>query len=239
MKEMKSGNYQLTKPSISFTILKVRPRKTLPATALDERYVSMKNITIVMFLALASGGCASDKKVVKEGAPPPAMLAVEVQKDAEIEKYDLNGDKKPDVWKFYNLDGTKDTPNAQRKRILVEKQLDLDFKGKVDMKIRYNKFGAVVSEEMDLDFDGNMDALDTYANGSLVKRVLSMAFKGKPNVWKFFSEGRLTRKERDTNRNGKPDLFEYYEKGKLTRLGYDRDGDGKPDDFDQVSEAAK
>jgi hypothetical protein len=141
---MKTGNYQLTKPGNSFTILRVLPRKSSPTTALDGRYVSMKNITVWMFLMLVWGGCAGDKKVLKADAPVPAMLAVEVKKDAEIEKYDLNGDKKPDVWKFYNLDGTKETPNAQRKRILAAKEMDVNFDSKVDMKIHYNKFGAVV-----------------------------------------------------------------------------------------------
>ena len=206
---------------------------------MDGRYVLMKNLTMCVAALLLTAGCAGDKKAVKKDAPPPAMLAVEVKKDAEIEKYDINGDKKPDVWKFYNLDGTKETPNAQRKRILAAKHMDVNFDAKVDMKIKYNKFGAVVEEQMDLDFDGKFDATDFYANGALIKRALAMNFASKPNVWKFFSKGKLTRKERDTNRNGKPDVFEYYEKGKLTRLGYDRDGDGKPDDFDQVSNAAK
>jgi hypothetical protein len=192
-----------------------------------------------MIFTLLATGCAGNGESKEAAAPPPAMLAVEVRDNAEIEKYDLNGDKKADVWKHFNLEGGKDIPNAQRKRVLALKEMDVNFDTKVDMKIHYNKFGAVVKEVMDLDFDGKFDAIDYYTNGNLYKRELAMNFAAKANMWKFFSKGRMIRKERDTNRTGKPDLFEYYEKGRLIRIGYDRDGDGKPDDYDEVGTTKK
>ena len=202
--------------------------------------MTQTHLTIAFLIGtLFALGCGGTQKTEAEKKREAQMLAVEVKADAEIEKYDLNGDGKPDVWKFYNLAGTKDIPRAKRKRVLARKHMDVNFNGKVDMKVHYNRFGGVVKEEMDMDFDGNFDAIDYYKDGVLYKRALAFNFKKKPNMWKYFAKGKLIRKERDTNGTGKPDVFEYYEKGKLTQVGYDRDGDGRPDDYDRVGRDSK
>lgn len=190
-----------------------------------------------LLLALATlSGCPDGDKRPTKDAKNPAMLALEVQGDAEVEKYDLNGDRKPDVWKYFNRVGDKSAPAKKRERLLAKKELDVNFDGKVDMRQFFNKFGDVVREEMDLDFDGHFDAVDYYLDGELYKREIAMNFAEKPNVWKYFDNGTLRRKERDTNADGRPDVFEYYAPdGGLTRIGYDRDGDGKPDFYDDVA----
>ena len=186
-------------------------------------------------LALASG-CASTEK--KEGKKPEAqMLGMEVRGETETEKYDLNGDNKPDVLKIYVLRGSKEDGD-KRPRVLARQDLDLDFDGDIDVRRHFNDEGVVVREEMDLDFDGQFDAVDYYADGELYRRDMALNFEGKPTIVKFYTQNKLVRKERDTNGDTKMDNFEYYENGKLMRVGVDRDGDERPDVYTDVPQDA-
>ena len=187
--------------------------------------------------AIALLGACSSTPDAKEGKSPEAsMLGLEVRGDAEVEKYDLNGDGKADDWRYYVRSGDKDAPKDQRPRLLARQDLDLNFDGVPDVRRHFNEQGTVVREEMDLDFDGKFDAIDYYSDGSLFRRDLALNFAGSPSIIKFYNEAKLARKERDTNGDGKMDTIEYYEGGKLVRIGEDRDGDGKPDVYTEVNQ---
>jgi hypothetical protein len=173
-------------------------------------------------LAVACGSSDMDKGPAK---PEAQLLGLEIVGETSVERYDLNGDGKPDLFKIYVIregDGDKKT-------LLGRQDLDLDFDGDVDVRRYFNEQGTVVREEMDLDFDGQFDAIDYYSDGNLYRRDMALNFEGKPSIIKYYSANKLTRKERDTNADGKIDTVEFFEDGKLIRTGYDRDGDEKPD----------
>jgi len=194
-----------------------------------------RSIVLATAAAAALAGACSSGPEVKEGkAPEASLLGLEVRGDAEVEKYDLNGDGEADVWKYYVRKGDKDLPAEQRLRLLARQDLDLNFDKVPDVRRHFNEQGTVIREEMDLDFDGKYDAIDYYSDGALFRRDLALNFAGSPSIIKFYNEDKLARKERDTNGDGKMDTIEYYEGGKLVRIGEDRDGDGKPDVYTEV-----
>ena len=196
-----------------------------------------KTLTTIAAAAVALMGACSSGPEEKAGKSPEAsMLGLEVRGDAEVEKFDLNGDKLADDWRYYIRQGDKDTPKDQRPRLLARQDLDLNFDTTPDVRRHFNEQGTVVREEMDLDFDGRFDAIDYYSDGALFRRDLALNFAGTPSIIKFYNEAQLARKERDTNGDGKMDTIEYYEGGKLVRIGEDRDGDGKPDVYTEVDQ---
>ena len=200
-----------------------------------EEFIPLGPVLLVV-VAIASG--CPDKDPKKDGAVNALRQAklteVEIKGDSEIEKYDLNGDGKDDVWKHFVRVGDKKVPREKRTRLLAKKELDLNHDGTVDMSIHYNKFGEVVREVMDHDFDGKTDAVDYYLDGKQYKREVKLNFQQQTSVWRFYEDDKLVRKEKDTTGNGKPDLFEFYENEKLVRIGYDKNGDGKADYYDEV-----
>lgn len=176
-----------------------------------------------------------DGQTTKEGKKPEAqLLGLELRGDVEVEKYDLDGDGQPDVWKHYVFTGGPDVPKEKKPRLLARQDIDLNFDGKVDVKRYFNAQAALVREEMDLDFDERFDAVDYYADGVLYRRDIALNTQGQPSIVKFYNDQTLTRKERDTDGDGSMDVVEYYEGGKLVRIGEDRDGDGKPDVYREV-----
>src|SRR5688500_4790404 len=79
--------------------------------------------------------------------------------DEKVTEYDLNHDKKPDVWSF-----TVKGKDAEGKDIdkLVRKELDINWDSKVDISRVYGENEQVERESMDLDFDGKIDQVNFY-----------------------------------------------------------------------------
>src|SRR5438128_11313223 len=78
------------------------------------------------------------------------------QKQAGNEKvteFDLNGDKKPDVW-TYTVPGK--SPDGKDIEKLVRKELDINWDGRVDIARTYDDHEQVEREALDLDFDGKV-----------------------------------------------------------------------------------
>ena len=183
---------------------------------------SFTALTVCLLLV----GCGSASKAKRDQAQQKKAG------DDLTERYDLNGDGKPDLEKVYSL--SKDA-DGQEVKTLVEKRLDLDHNGRFDMISRYDEGERLVSESVDLDFDGTFDGERKYENGLLVEEQLSPGFDGNTGVWRYFGEnGELVRKARDTNSNGRPDTWEYFAEGRIVRYGFDRDGDGQPEYFEDA-----
>ncbi|HIA03489.1 MAG TPA: hypothetical protein EYN66_16550 [Myxococcales bacterium] len=207
----------------------------------DQRGKFINATNTIAALVFAVIGCTAMiacSTVIKSTDKGPGMSALGSEEAAGgkiIEKFDLSGDKKADLWKVLQVvpalkEGDKE------ERILVQKKMDLNFDGKVDVIQFMRKDGEIYREEMDLDFDGAIDAVAFYKKGILVRRELDLTFDGRADVIKYYEDGKLVRKERDASRNGRIDVWEYYESGRIVRIGRDKDGDGKPEYFDEAPE---
>ena len=114
---------------------------------ITPQHPSMGRLSLLAFAltAFTSSACP-DKAAKKTGDErrEAKMTAIEIKGDTEIEKYDLDGDGKEDVWKYFVRVGDEKVKREKRPRLLAKKELDLNHDGSVDMSIHYNKFGEVV-----------------------------------------------------------------------------------------------
>lgn len=175
-------------------------------------------------------GCATSGESAKPDGPMgvggqdegDADLPVSVD-GLDVRRFDINKDKKPDVIKYFKLvDGDE---------VMVRKEFDLNFDGKIDVWRFYSDQAELLREDMDYDFDGKVDAENYYEAGTVVRQEMDLNFDGQPDMKKYFEKGVIVRMEADTNNDGKVDYWEYFEKGKLDRIGIDRDADGSVDDW--------
>ncbi len=186
----------------------------------------------VMAAALALFGCATTSGAEKsegEGADGEQVAENIRQKQAGDEKvteFDLNGDKKPDVWTYTRMVAGPDGKEVER---VVRKELDINWDGKVDISRLYDEREQVSRESLDLDFDGKIDQVIFYEKGVVVRKERDLSSQGKPSLWVFYEKGQIARKERDTNGDGKVDYWEYWENNQVDRIGEDLDGDGNVD----------
>lgn len=179
----------------------------------------------VFLLAACGGGSASTR-----AADLAPLMTVEVSGDQVVEKADLNGDGKPDVWNFYRETSEKD---GKKTRTLVRKAVDINGDGRLDVTTWFDDNGEVVKEEMDLDYDGRADKIRYLKKGKVEREELSSRFDGQIDVKKFYEDGVLVVKQVDTRHVGQFDEFQYFVGNKLSRIGWDRDGDGKPEVFEE------
>lgn len=158
-----------------------------------------------------------------------------------VKKFDLNKDKRADLWKVYvKIADKRDSTKTVLK--LVRQEIDLNGDGKIDIK-RFYKDGTKHREIFDLDYDGKFDLEKFYHKGHAYKHAYYLRSKTRPDVFKYFElEGKkrkkksyLVRKERDTNLDGRIDYWEYWERGNLDRIGRDTDFDGKVDVWEKGS----
>jgi antitoxin component YwqK of YwqJK toxin-antitoxin module len=188
----------------------------------------------VAVCAVAALGCSSNKDAQKTDGKATGgdadkgaeNIKSKVQGDEKVIEFDLNGDKKPDVWAFTVPAKTPEGKDFER---LARKELDLNWDGKVDVARWYDEKEQIVKEGLDLDFDGKIDQLNFYEKGVVVRKESDLSSAGKPSLWKFYEKGKLVRKERDTNGDGKVDYWEYWEGDQVDRVGEDLDGDGNVD----------
>src|SRR5690349_18903033 len=101
-----------------------------------------------------------------DGSNIPAAPSIDrskcSDKGKEIVTADTNQDKKPDVWKFFQVVSS----GGQKTNVLTCKQVDLNHDGKLDIVYYYDDKGVqTVLEEFDLDFDGKFDLTVYYAQG--------------------------------------------------------------------------
>lgn len=157
------------------------------------------------------------------------------QPGEKVQAFDLNDDKKPDVWAYYGPLEDPANPGKLREG-LVRKEWDFNFDGKVDIRRYYNYKEEVVKDEMDLDFDGKFDVATYWQGGTRVRQEYDFNFDGKTDSWKYYEKGQVVRIERDRDYNGRVDRWEYFVEGKLDRTGLDEDGDGQIDKWIQQTE---
>ena len=208
----------------------------------------------------ACGGSHADTKAAESASAGPtdaernaAAQPVQTESDANgaIERIDVNGDHKPDVFKFYrNVEVAGADPAAPKtvKRALVRKELDVNFDQRIDIVEFYEGEPGKeqkVKEEFDLDFDGRVDETRHYKDGNVTLIELDLGFDGKTDTWSYYQltqneEGkpvnRLVERRRDTTGDGAVDVWEYYTKGVIVKIGTDSNGDGTPDQFQRIDQ---
>lgn len=170
-------------------------------------------------------GASGDTKANDDLRIPKVDPALCDTKGKRQETFDLDGDKRPDVWKIY---ATTKTPGTTRD-VLTCKQVDLDHNGKKDYVARFDESGVILSEEYDFDYDGVFDARVHYDLKTHKKYLVERetGFDKKPDVWeKYDGEERLESVRRDQNLDGKPDTWEHYRAGVLEKIQWDDDFDG-------------
>ncbi len=180
-------------------------------------------------LVACSGGKDAAKKDGKstEGSDKVAEnIRQKQQGNEKVTEFDLNGDKKTDVWTFTVLSKGQDGKDFDR---LARKDLDINWDGKVDIARQYDEREQISREALDLDFDGKVDQVNYFEKGVIVRKERDLSSGGKPQAWLFYEKGKLVRKERDTNGDGRVDYWEYWEGDQVDRVGEDLDGDGNVD----------
>jgi antitoxin component YwqK of YwqJK toxin-antitoxin module len=183
--------------------------------------------------ALAFASCATtDSAEKKDGASAEGgdQVAENIKQgqagDEKVTEFDLNKDKKPDVWTYTVVAKTADGKDYER---VSRKDLDINWDGKVDIARQYDEKEVVSREALDLDFDGKVDEVIFYEKGVVVRKERNLTSAGRPSLWVFYEKGQLVRKEKDTNGDGKVDYWEYWENNQVDRVGEDLDGDGNVD----------
>jgi hypothetical protein len=196
---------------------------------LKQRGLDRWHIACFVILLGGLSACGTTAKATGAGVKMAAMGIQEINGQL-VERFDLTGDKKANIWKVYRVD----KQDGKEERLLVRKDLDPNLDGKPDVSLYYNSVGRLERESMDLDFDGRIDAISYHKGGELVRRQMDLDFDGRMDVEKFYVKGKLVRKERDKDNNGRPDVWEYFQDGRLVRVGHDKDGDGKPETFEDA-----
>jgi hypothetical protein len=137
------------------------------------------------------------------------------------ESLDTSGDNVADVRKVYRSEGE----GADRRKILLCREMDLNHDGRKDIVRFYNDEGRPLREMADGDFDGQIDGITFFEDGRVVRQELDRNHDGRPDETRHYARGQLLRVERDDNGDGQVDVWEHWNEGNLLRIGYDVDGD--------------
>lgn len=191
------------------------------------RHVMLSGFAIALGLLWAACATTSAQRLEDgKGEVLSASIRRTSSGDEKVTEFDLNGDKKADVWTYTATVKDADGKSVER---LVRKELDLNWDGKIDMTRTYDDKEQIVQEALDMDFDGKIDQINYFEKGVIVRKERDMMASGRPTCWLFYEKGKLVRKEKDTNTDGKVDYWEYWEGDQVDRVGEDLDGDGTVD----------
>ena len=177
----------------------------------------------VLGLLACSGGKGATKSDGSSGSSGSDSVSQTRKGNEKITEFDLNHDKKPDVWSFTVVSKGDDGREFDR---LVRKELDINWDSKVDITRLYADNEQIERELLDLDFDGKVDQTNFYEKGIVVRKERDLDYNGRSDLWIFFEKGKIVRKERDSNGDAKIDYREYWEAEQVDRGGEDLDGDG-------------
>ncbi len=188
---------------------------------------------LVLVAGLLAASCshksrapAAEESAAAGAAAVSAIPGMQPVPGETVVASDVNADGRPDLWRYSVLVG-------EGKERLVRKERELNGDGRIDSWETFDEEGKTAKHAYDLDFDGKPDLVITYEKGQLVKKEYSAGFDGLSRVAAFYENGKLVRKERDQRGTGKVDTWEYFEAGELDRIGTDLDGDGEVDTWEK------
>lgn len=193
---------------------------------------------LVLSLAIGPLGCNSAEKRPDGPSTSASSSAPQAAQRIPVDDFDygaheerpldLNKDGAPDAYQYSRMVGDVS--------VVIRKEVDVNFDGRIDLIRTFNEKGELVSERLDHDFDGRIDVVNYFENGVIVRKEYDTNFDSIVDVWRHFDKGVISRKEADLNHDGKVDYWEYYEEGKLDRIGIDRDGDGEVDEWETAAQ---
>ena len=181
-------------------------------------------LTLLPLLCACGGKHSASDDAYAATVRESARLSERASNDGLVEqRIDLNGDDKPEVYNFYR-------ERAEAPRLLVRKETDLNWDGRIDVWTWFDENGLIEKEELDGDFDSRRDWVDHYQGGKRVMSEVDTDYNGVFDLFKYYEGGKIRRKERDTNADGRMDYWEYFDdQGKVIKTGKDIDGDGVMD----------
>jgi len=153
---------------------------------------------------------------------------------------DLDHDGNSDVRKVYQ--------ETDKGEVLICREADLNYDGKIDLYVFYDGSGFLTQDEVDLDLDGNIDIKSIYAEGKVIKQEIDTNSDGLVDRIRYLETGAVfwekdgqchprqvpVRVEGDTDGDRQIDYWEYYESGTLVRIGVDKDNDGRADEWSRI-----
>lgn len=182
---------------------------------------------LLLLAGVALAGCGPKKEAAVEVREASVLSVVPSGDGLVVQAIDVNGDRTADVFN-YMRERQDATP------LMVRKETDLNWDGRIDVRAWFDDTGALTKEEMDGDFDGRVDWTDHYQGNRRVFSEVDTDFDGVFDLFKYYESGKVRRKERDTNADGKIDFWEYFDdQGNVVKTGKDLDGDGVMDVRDQ------
>jgi hypothetical protein len=203
----------------------------------------MRFLIVTLGAALALCACATDD-AAEEGDNPSLGGGADStgpermenpqesfnESDYSRRDLDLNADGKPDAYQFSFIEDGK--------RVVVRKEVDVNFDAKIDLIRAFNDKGDLLQEWLDTDFDKSIDVVNFFEKGKITRKEYDTNFDSNVDVWRYFTNGVIDRKEADLDHDGRKDYWEYYEGGKIDRVGVDRDGDGEVDEWEVANRDA-
>lgn len=190
---------------------------------------------LLIFVGVFFMACSAPAEVedVQIGAEAIKMDSSKETADGlKMERGDMNGDKKPDVWTYYREEKDPAAPKAAAKKVIVRKEADLNFDGGRDALVEYGPNEQVVREVFDFDFDGRSDQENILENGRVKEKHIFATGGGRVFIWKFFNDGLLSLVKMDHTGDGIADECEEWFKGeRIVRTGRDTNRDGDCDDW--------
>ncbi|HSI03150.1 MAG TPA: hypothetical protein VLC93_01670, partial [Myxococcota bacterium] len=144
----------------------------------------LKALGLLVFVGLVA--CAGSSRDPAKAASLEATSAATDDREAyakernlALKSFDLNRDKKPDVFKFYRI-APDPAAAGQNVEQLVRKDVDLNHDGKVDVIRLYDGKNQVTEERTDLDFDGRYDELAFFEAAQLSRKEIDLDYDGSP-----------------------------------------------------------
>ena len=175
----------------------------------------------------AISGCNKKAELAAAEAAAKGPIEEKLLPDGLVmQEIDLDNNQQPDVFNVF-----RERTNAAR--LLVRKEVDLNFDGRVDISTFFTDDGKIDHEELDTDFDGKVDRIDHYQANLRVMCEIDNNTDGTFDIFNYYEGNppKITRKERDSDHDGRVDTWERYDdNGKVTKTGVDVDGDGKMDE---------
>ena len=197
-------------------------------------------IGVLVLCTTVAASCASSKKDAKMISYKEARENLRFDNtETKKQVFDLNGDAQVDMWKFYKYHKTIDTEGLGE-LMIVRKELDLNFDGRVDRIMYYDAKEELTREEIDSNFDNHIDRIYHYDSGLLIKTefyrkacnamLIDEPTPGEqraPDLTRFFRKGIMTREEIDEKCTGhSTNVTIFNAEGAVTQTGEDLNGDG-------------